>query len=64
MSTVLGDDFSILRAMFAEEEGVDADEILRRYPDHRLERVRDTDEPTYRKWLEDAYQWKRRKAMH
>ena len=64
MSTVLGDDFSILRAMFAEEEGVDADEILRRYPDHRLALARDHDEPTYRQWLEKAYNWQRRKAAH
>lgn len=64
MTGVLENDLTILRAMFAEEEGVDAEEIMRRYPDHRLERIRDTDEPTYREWVEKAYQWKRRKEAH
>ena len=44
-------DYEKLIQYWAREEGLSIEEAKLRYPEWRIEMVRDTDEKTYKKWI-------------
>lgn len=51
------DDLAAIRAMFADEDGITADQAAVTYSDQRLEMAKIADPVLYAKWLERTYQW-------
>lgn len=43
--------FTALRRLWAQEDGVDGAEALRRYPDFRLKAARQADPVTFQNWV-------------